>query len=107
MDELKKKTEEAAELFLNKVIVLLEGEKITLGDARDTAHAFLDLQPFVSIDDLNAKMKLFGETHTDFKLIFETMAAATDASETKRIIDQIKTIIKESGPTAALKSIGA
>lgn len=106
MDDIKKKTEELEKLFLDQLINLLKSAKIEVAPAKLSTKEFLALQPFVSIEEINAKMKLFGQTHPDFNVVYEQFTSSSDTVETKKILDQIQRIIKESGPTAALQSIG-
>lgn len=107
MDELKKKTVQLEKLFLDQLVVLLESAKIEVDPAKDITRAFLGLEPFASLEEMDAKMKLFGQTYRDFNVVYEQLISITDTNETKKILDQIQRIIKESGPGAALKSIGA
>lgn len=107
MDVLKKKTVQLEKLFLDRLVVLLESAKVEVEPAKDITRAFLNLEPFASLEEMNAKMELFGQTYADFNVVYEQLLSLTDTNETKKILDQIQKIIKESGPGAALKSIGA
>jgi hypothetical protein len=90
-------------LFMRKIIRGLRDRSFKVSIARMYARDFLNIEPFISVDDAKTKVKTFVEQHKEFSDLYEYMDAYHEEQKTKSIIDRMQKYIDTKNIDKALE----
>ena len=103
MDDLKKLTHNLEYKFLKKVLSQLKEKSITNTQASTAAKAFKAIEPFVSVEDSQQKMKQFAVEFPDYSDLEEYADAYYNEKHTHKLVTQMKKHLKNNDIDSALK----
>lgn len=100
--DIKALTEKLEYLFLKQIIASLRAKQMTVEESRAHARAFLQIEPFASIDDAHDKMRAFVVEHPSFAVLQEYMDVYYEEKHTEEIIAQMRSHLRQFDVDAAL-----
>jgi hypothetical protein len=103
MEDLKKLTHNLEYKFLRKVLSQLKEGTITNTQASTAAKAFKSIEPFVSVEDSQQKIKQFVAQFPDYSDLAEYADAYYNEKHTHRLITQMKKHLRNNDIDSALK----
>ena len=91
--------------YLKLLSHYLKTGKITLPDAKEATREFLAFLPFTDFSDMQYKLKSFTDSHPYFQEIYITFLNNQEAKNTAKVINQMKSLIKENKVDEALNLV--
>jgi hypothetical protein len=105
MTELEKMVTVIEKEYIQQLIDLLHQDKINTPEAKISAQEFLALGPFVSLQDLEQKLKGFGEKYPLFNPLYMTMYAYVEKAQTDSKVQKMHELIKQDKIDEALQLV--
>lgn len=103
MDEIKKLTEQIEYLILEEIIEGLKSNKITKQQAQQFAQEFLQLEPFLSLDDAKNKINNFCQKFSYFSKVDQFINRYFQEKKTAIIIEKMRKYLENKDIDSALK----
>lgn len=100
MEEITNKLEY---FFLKTIIAGLKDESITVDAARNLAKVFLSLEPFTSMEDVDAKVTQFVGQNEQFSSLTSYLKAYESEKKTDTKIEKMREHMKNNNIEAALE----
>lgn len=101
-DSLVKMKDQLEYLFVRIIIAGLKRESLPITQAKQLAHEFLSIEPFISAEDAHLKMDQFTVKYPQFKILQEYTDAYYDEDKIDDKINSIREKIKENKLDEAL-----
>ena len=100
MEELTHKIER---MFLRGVLEGLKNKSLVVKDARASARALLDVEPFASLDDAKAKTAKLTESFPLFTGIRDYVNSYSEELQIQNVVDKMQKLIKNDSIDEALE----
>ena len=102
-DALKKMTEQVEYLFLKKLVTGLRGGNISPVLAKESAQAFLKIEPFQNFEDAKAKIQQFVATYPLLEELKNYIDAYHYEQKVDAVIEKMQSYIGQNNLDEALK----
>lgn len=103
MEELKKLTDNVEYMFLKRIITGIREKSIGIPDSRTIALAFLQIEPFTSVDDAKSKIQAFTDKYSYFKDLTNYMKTYDEEKRIGQAINRIRKHLKDQDIDSALE----
>lgn len=105
MEEIKKMTNHLEYLFLNHLADGLIAGTIDIPSAQKLAAAFLQLEPFASVEDAQGKMGQFTRPYEQFAMLKEYIDGYHQQQQKDAMIEKMRAHLKEGHIDEALQVV--